>query len=183
MGTFFSNILKKPNAFKISPDSPNRPESLEGKSSGGNKGRLDREKQDSFYSNLFSISSMIMSFISYVTYTAWYINGLSLADRSLWVKRIDSHVKTFLPSFIPLCPHLCFSLSFSIIFGKLYFREGKIGSERGRERQKRRFVVPLVYAITGWFLHLPWPGRDLQPWCIRRTLTNSAIQPGLAVTF
>ena len=44
--------------------------------------------------------------------------------------------------------------------------EGK--TERGKEteREKHCFVVPLIYAFMGCFLHVPSPGIKLQHWHI-----------------
>ena len=36
--------------------------------------------------------------------------------------------------------------------------------------EKRQCVVPLVYAFTGCFLHVPWLGSNLQPWCVGMAL-------------
>ena len=30
--------------------------------------------------------------------------------------------------------------------------------ERERAREKHWFAVPLIYAFSGWFLYVPWPG-------------------------
>ena len=38
------------------------------------------------------------------------------------------------------------------------------GRERKRKREKRRFVVPLIYAFSDWFLCVSWPWSNPQPW-------------------
>ena len=59
----------------------------------------------------------------------------------------------------------------------LIFRERKKGGEG--ERKKHWFVVPLIYAFTGWYLHVPWP--EMEPATLayqNNTLTTWATQPG-----
>ena len=41
----------------------------------------------------------------------------------------------------------------------------EIKGEKKRERERGRFVVPLICALIGWFLHVPWLGSDPKPWC------------------
>ena len=33
-------------------------------------------------------------------------------------------------------------------------------TDRDRERQRHWFCCPLIYAFTGWFLYVPWPGME-----------------------
>ena len=49
-----------------------------------------------------------------------------------------------------------------------------------RERERERFVVPLIYTAIGWFLYVPWPGIELATLAYwEDVLTNWATQPGL----
>ena len=60
-------------------------------------------------------------------------------------------------------------------FLKLIFREG----ERKKQREKHRFVVPLIYAFIGWFLYVPWFGIEPTTLAYRDdALTNWATWPG-----
>ena len=51
--------------------------------------------------------------------------------------------------------------------------------EGEKERRKRHlFVVPLIYAFSGWFLNVPWPGIGPAALdCWDNTLNNWATQP------
>ena len=45
----------------------------------------------------------------------------------------------------------------------------------GEREREIDFVVPLIYAVIGWFLYVPWPG--ITPWSIRMTLSLTEL-PG-----
>ena len=60
-----------------------------------------------------------------------------------------------------LVPKKC-KISYSYFLKKLIW-------EREKEGERQRdiwFVAPLIYALIGWFLYVPWLGLNPQPWCI-----------------
>ena len=51
--------------------------------------------------------------------------------------------------------------------------------DSGAERERHQFVVPLIYAFSGWFLYVPWLGLNSHPWHIGdHALTSWATWPG-----
>ena len=59
-----------------------------------------------------------------------------------------------------------------------WFLEREGGREK--EREKRWFVYPCIYAFIGWFLYVPWLGIEpVTLACQDNTLTNWATWPGL----
>ena len=60
----------------------------------------------------------------------------------------------------------------------LFFKFYLLILERGREREKHQFGVPLLYAFTGCFLYVPWP--EVKPEALAHLDYNltSCTQPG-----
>ena len=80
--------------------------------------------------------------------------------------------------------------SFLFFFRRFFYwlildSERKGGTER--EREKYQLVVPLTYAVIGWFLHVPWLGIEPQLWCTGvywdGPPTDGATWPGPALLF
>ena len=122
----------------------------------------------------------INGFMYYVTFYVWLLL-LNMLSRFL---HIDGHVVCFYfhlwllwivllrtlgtKSCLNTC-FQCFSVytqEFNFLRNRCHWFEGGREGEKGGERERHQFVVPLIYAFTGCFLHVPWPRIEPSPWRI-----------------